>query len=131
MNKKILIVDDEPDVAIYFESLFQDNGYRTVVAYDGVAGLKLARSEKPDLITLDITMPVHSGVTTYGHYKSDARLINIPVIVITAIDESMKDFLEKLTGLPEPEGFISKPIDPEKLLDLISQILNAGTSEQP
>lgn len=125
MSKKILIVDDEPDVATYFEALFQDNGYQTIVAYDGVEGLKLAKSEKPDLITLDITMPVHSGVKTYGHYKSDVRLIHTPVIIITAVGESKKDFLEKLKELPEPEGFISKPIEPGQLLTLISEILKA------
>ena len=65
-KKKILIVDDEQDVLAYFEAVFQDSGYDTVLARDGFEGFELAKSEKPDLITLDITMPEHSG---YHHYR--------------------------------------------------------------
>jgi len=126
--KKILIVDDEPDVAAYLETLFQDKGYDTAIAYDGVSGLEIAQSEKPDLITLDITMPIQSGVKTYERYKSDLDLLNIPVIIITAVGDSMGDLIEKFKGLPEPEGFMGKPIDPDKLLQMISEILTARTS---
>ena len=56
-RKKVLVLDDEPNVVAYLETLLQDNGYDTVSAGDGREGMEKARSEKPDLITLDILMP--------------------------------------------------------------------------
>ena len=57
--KTILVVDDEPNVVTYLQTLFEDNGYKVVTAVDGQDGLTKAQSEKPDLITLDISMPIH------------------------------------------------------------------------
>lgn len=124
MKKKILIVEDEQDVAIYLETLFQDNGYRALIAHDGEEGSRLAESERPDLITLDMTMPVQSGVKTYNHFKNDMNLKNTPVIVITAVGDSINEIIEKFKGLPVPENFISKPIEPQKLLQAIAEVLN-------
>lgn len=59
-SKKILIVDDEEDVLTYFEAIFNDDGYDTILARDGIKGFEVAKSEIPDLITLDITMPKQS-----------------------------------------------------------------------
>ncbi|MBW2489829.1 MAG: response regulator [Deltaproteobacteria bacterium] len=58
---KILIVENEQDIIAYFETIFQDNGYDTVSAKGGMEGFERAKSEKPDLIALDITMPKQSG----------------------------------------------------------------------
>lgn len=123
-KKKILIVDDESDVVTYFEALFQDNGYETITAFDGAQGFEIAKSEKPDLITLDITMPTQSGVRTYRQYKRDITLRNTPVIIITAADDSISSFLENLNGLPGPEEFVNKPVDPEKLLQKVAALLS-------
>ena len=121
-KKKILIVDDEPDVLDYLTALFQDHGYDTLIAEDGVKGFDLAKSEKPDLITLDITMPDQSGVRTYRYYKGNDELKDIPVIIITGIGDAMRSFLKKLAGFPEPEGFMNKPIDEEKLLEMVKDL---------
>jgi len=122
-KKKILIVDDEQDVLAYFEAVFQDSGYDTVLARDGFEGFELAKSEKPDLITLDITMPEQSGIKTYYQFKEHSALKEIPVIIITATDESYKNFLNELNGFSTPEVFLSKPIDPEELLKVVADIL--------
>ena len=123
-KKKILVVDDEQDVLTYLTALFQDNGYETITAKNGIEGFDLAKTLKPDLITLDITMPDQSGVRTYRYYKGNDNLKNIPVIIVTAIGDSMRSFLKKLAGFPEPEGFMNKPIDEEKLLKMVSDLLN-------
>ena len=68
-TKKILIVEDEQDILAYFEAIFQDNGYDTVSAKDGIEGFERAKSEKPDLIALDITMPKQSGLKIYRQFK--------------------------------------------------------------
>lgn len=123
-TKKILIVDDEQDVLTYFEAVFQDNGFDTVSAEDGVEGFELAKSEKPDLIVLDITMPKQSGFKTYRQYKRDPALKNIPVIIVTAVNDSFKEFLDELGDLELPKGIFNKPIDPPKLLKVVAGILS-------
>ena len=122
-KKKILVVDDEKDVLAYLTTLLEDNGYETISAEDGKKGFDLAKQEKPDLITLDITMPDQSGVRTYRYYKEDDELKGIPVIIITAVGDSMRSFLKKLAGFQEPEGFMNKPIDEKELLEMISDLL--------
>jgi CheY-like chemotaxis protein len=123
-KKKILIVDDEQDVLAYFGAVFQDSGYDTALARDGFEGFELAKSEKPDLITLDITMPEQSGLKTYFQLKKHPALKKIPVIIITATDESYKNFLNELDGYSTPEYFFSKPIDPEELVKVVADILS-------
>ena len=121
--KKILIVDDEPDVLIYLETFLEDNGFDTLSANNGITALKMAKTEKPDLITLDITMPEQSGIKTYRYIKSDQDLRAIPVVIITAMGESIKHVLNRLVGFPEPEGFMSKPIVQDKLIEMISNLV--------
>ncbi len=123
-TRKILIIDDEQDVLTYFEAIFQDSGYDTILAADGIEGYELAKSEKPDLIVLDITMPEQSGIKTYYQFKKHSALKEIPVIIITAANESYKNFLNELNGFSTPEVFFSKPIDPEELLKGVADILS-------
>jgi len=123
-KKKILVVEDEQDVSTYLTALFQDGGYDTISASDGVEGLEKARTEKPDLISLDIAMPDQSGLRTYRQYKEDDELKGIPVIIITGFGDSIKSFLKRLGGFPEPEGFMAKPVDKEELLKLVADLLS-------
>ena len=123
LKKKILVVDDEKDVLMYLAAIFQDNGYETVLAEDGIQAFEKAKTEKPDLISLDITMPDQSGVRTYRQYKEDPELKDIPVIIVTAIGDSMRSFLKKLSGFQEPEGFMNKPVDPDELIKMTKDLL--------
>jgi CheY-like chemotaxis protein len=123
-KNKILVVEDEQDVLTYLTTLFQDNGYDTVSAVDGVEAFEKARKEKPDLISLDIAMPDQSGLRAYRLYKKDDELREIPVIIVTALGDSMRSFLKRLGGFPEPEGFMAKPIDEEKLLKMVADLLS-------
>ncbi len=121
-SKRILVVDDEPDVVTFLSTLFQDNGYEVVTASNGAEAFDLARTQAPDLITLDMSMPEQSGVRTFRDLKGDAALSKIPVIIVTGIGEPMKGFLEKIKKAPQPEGFIAKPIDKDELLALVSKL---------
>jgi CheY-like chemotaxis protein len=123
-TKKILIVDDERDVLTYFEAVFQDNGYDTVSAEDGIEGFERAKSEKPDLIVLDITMPKQSGLKTYRQYKRHPALKNIPVIIVTAVNDSFNVLLDELEEFELPKVILNKPIDPQALLKVVSEILS-------
>ena len=125
MNDKsiILIIEDEPDILTYFEAFFQDNGYQTMSAGDGETGLKLARSYKPDLVTLDITMPGQSGMNPYRQFKSDSDLSAVPIVIITATIDDPENFNIQMKEFPAPDGFVTKPVNTGVLLKIISNIL--------
>ena len=128
-RKKILVLDDEPDVVTYLETLLRDNGYDTVSARDGREGMEKTLSEKPDLITLDISMPEQSGVRFYRELKDSPDLASIPVVVVTAVTgyggkpEDVQKFISSRKHVPPPEGFVAKPIDREELLEKIKTLL--------
>jgi len=128
-KKKILIVDDEPGIVTYLETLLQDNGYETVSALDGQVGFEKLKSERPDLVALDISMPEKSGVRFYRDLKEDPELAKIPVVIVTAVTgyggdpEPFKKFISTRRQVPPPEGFIAKPIEQEELLATIKQLL--------
>jgi CheY-like chemotaxis protein len=128
-KKRILVVDDEPHVVTYLETLLQDNGYETVAASNGREGMQKAKAEKPDLICLDITMPEESGMKFYKDLKEDLTLKAIPVVVVTAVTgyggdpDGLKKFLGARRHTPPPEGFFSKPIDKTEFIAKIKQLL--------
>jgi len=130
-GKKILVLDDEPDVVTYLTSLFEDNNYIVVSAGDGNEGMEKVKSEKPDLITLDISMPEKSGIRFYREMKTDTELKKIPIVIVTGVESTFdggtgKDF-ERFLGTrkkaPPPDAFIMKPIEPEQLLDAVKGLL--------
>ena len=122
-KKTILVVDDELDITTYLTTLLEDNGYATLTATDGVQAMDLLRSKKPDLVTLDMSMPKKSGVKTFKEIKEDPDLKQTPVIIVTAIGEPMKTFMNRRSQLVEPEGFIAKPIDEQEFLDMVKDLL--------
>ena len=129
-RKKILVLDDEPSVVAYLEALLQDNGYQTVSASNGLEGMEKVRSEKPDLITLDISMPKESGIRFYRDLKGDPELAGTPVVIVTGVTgyggrpEDFQKFISGRKKIPPPEGFVPKPIDQDELLKAISGLLS-------
>lgn len=121
---KILIVDDEPDTVVYLTSLFEDNGYETISAGNGAEALEKAKLEKPDLVTLDITMPEKSGVKTLTQLQIDSVTEDIPVIIVTGVTHAFKRFIHTRKQVKPPAGYIEKPIDREETLALIRKILS-------
>jgi len=142
MSKKILIVDDEPDIITFLSALLEENGYESVSAKDGTEGLELLRKEKPDLVLLDLMMPKKSGITMFQELRKDPELSDIPVIVVTGVSEvtgvDFRNFMFKqpmrdekkfveTTGLSKytvPDGYIEKPIDPDELIKVVNETLN-------
>lgn len=122
-KKKILIVDDEPDVLEWFSTLFEDNGYSTLTARDGFDGFEKAESELPDLITLDITMDKESGVKMYRKLHDSDKVNKIPVIMITGIDPQFKKFIEKRKQVDPPAAYFEKPVDKDELLSKIKELI--------
>lgn len=116
-----LVVDDEPDVRAYLGAVLEDNGFEVAMAENGIQGFERAASLRPDLITLDVSMPDQSGVRTYRQLKTDEALKGIPVFIITGFSDKMRTYLKKLAGFPFPEAFINKPVSPAELRKIITE----------
>jgi CheY-like chemotaxis protein len=122
-QKRVLIVDDEEDIRTYLSTLLEDQGFQTVQAKDGEEAMKIIQAGPPDLITLDISMPEKSGVKFFREMKTDDRWKHIPVIIVTGVSEDFRNFISSRHQIPAPEGFVSKPISPEEILNLVRKLI--------
>jgi Fe-S oxidoreductase len=123
-NYKILVVDDEADILLFYSTLLEDNGAQVIQASDGETALKLARAEKPDLITLDLSMPGTDGGKVFEALRKDPDLAEIRVCIITGKPELRRLIYDR--PVRPPEGFLDKPVDDETLLLNVRKILEVG-----
>jgi CheY-like chemotaxis protein len=128
MAKKILIVDDEPDVTMFLSTLLRKNGYETVTATDADEGLEEARVEKPDLISLDLIMSHKSGINMFQELRTNEDTSDIPVVVVTGfVKENVPemDFIEWLQeSFPKPpEAYLEKPVDEHDFLNAVKKAI--------
>ena len=129
MPKKVLVVDDDPDVRLFNSSVVQELGHAPVEAGNGEEGQQMVAREHPDLIILDVMMPLQSGIRLYRARKTDMAFADIPVIILSGISE--RSFLKSQEALsafgggdvPAPEVYIEKPADAETLADHINRLL--------
>jgi CheY-like chemotaxis protein len=116
---KILIIDDDVDLVAVEKAVLQREGYKVVTAGNGEEGLAQARKEKPDLIVLDIVMPVMDGYLFADQFNKDKTISKIPVVALTSYVESPLD-----QPVPfEVVEYVSKPIKPKDLLLLVNKYL--------
>jgi two-component system phosphate regulon response regulator PhoB len=129
MAKKVLVVDDDPDVRLFSVTVLEENGYTPLEAANGEEGLKMIKQEKPELILLDVLMPRQSGIRLYRELKTDKSFKDIPIIILSGI--AKKTFLRSQKALtefggkevPEPKVYLEKPVEPEILAGEIKKIL--------
>ena len=127
MGKRILVVDDEPDMILLMQMMLEKSGFEVVTANDGKAGLEKAKSQKPDLIILDVLMPKVLGHDLRSLLLEDPETLNIPIIFLTNVP------LRFITGNKEKENelqqdkrgnyLLPKSCSKEQLLSAISRIL--------
>lgn len=122
-KKKVIVIDDAPDIVTFLSVLLEDNGYTVISANNGQEGLEKIQQERPQLVLLDITMPEKSGVRCYRELRENPDLESIPVVIVTGVAKDFKNFISSRRQIPPPDGFISKPIDPQELLDTVSKFL--------
>lgn len=122
---KILLVDDDKDFVEATRLVLESKPYEVVVAYDGDEGLAKARKEKPDLIILDIIMPVKDGFSAAEQLKKDPELKKIPVIMLTSFSEKVGETsLSVSQGLAlDTEDYVDKPVAPQELLRRVERLL--------
>jgi two-component system phosphate regulon response regulator PhoB len=116
----ILVVDDEPDYVSTIRCRLEWCHYKVITAANGQEGLEKARSEKPDLILLDTSMPVMNGHKMLDHLRKDAALKDMPVIMVTALCEPEHIAKASSYGVVD---YIAKPFDFNELLEKISTLL--------
>lgn len=120
-RNRILCIEDDVDMLELFQVLLTRHGYVVQGATKGQEGLDIIRREKPDLVILDIMMPVMDGWQVYQRMKEDETTRNIPTIVVTAKSQ----LIDKVLGLEiaKVDAYIGKPFSPQELLDSISKVL--------
>lgn len=126
-NKKILVADDEPDTIEFVTAIIEDIGdYSVLTASNGQEAIEIANAELPDLIILDVMMPKKDGYTAFNQLKQDNRTSDIPVIMLSNLNEMGDMVRGNSQSIPiKPKLFVDKPIEPDKLKNLISRVLES------
>jgi len=122
---KILLIDDDPDFVEATKLILENKPYEVIIASDGNEGIAKAKKEKPDLIILDIIMPVKDGFVAAEELKKDPELKKIPVIMLTSFSEKVSETpLSRGQGLMlDTEDYIDKPVTPQELLNRVEKLL--------
>ncbi|MFH1977610.1 MAG: response regulator [Pseudomonadota bacterium] len=127
ISKKVLVVDDDPDVRSFVITVLDENQYIPLVARDGVEGFEMIEKDPPDLVILDVLMPRGSGIRLYHKLKTTEKYKRIPIIMFTGIALSSflksQKVLDEFKGeeVPEPDIYLEKPADPEELVAAIKK----------
>lgn len=124
-KKEILLVDDDPDFVEAVKVIVEKAGYDVRVAYDGKEGVEAVAEKVPDLIVLDVMMPVMNGHEACAKLKGQEETAEVPIILLTAVADRVttstythRDMLES-----EADDYIPKPVEPNDLLELIKNWL--------
>ena len=116
----VLIVDDEPFNVDYLEQELEDLGYQTITAFNGQEALEKIHSEEPDLVLLDLMMPVLDGFAVLAEIKADTYLRTTPIIIVSAANDSKS----VVKGIKQgADDYITKPIDADHLKDKLKEYL--------
>jgi len=129
MGRKVLVVDDDPDVRLFNTTVVEESGHTPIEAANGEEALQMIKAEAPDLVILDVLMPRQSGMRLYRQLKTDAAMKAIKVIVLSGINK--KSFLKSQQALaefgggevPAPELYLEKPVEAEVLAATIKKAL--------
>ena len=122
-KKKILVVDDEPDVVRWLTVMFENNGYQAISAVDGADGFEKATATRPDLIVLDISMPKESGIRMYRNLQESEDLGGIPVIMLTGVSREFERFISTRKQVEPPAAYFEKPVKEEELLQKVKELV--------
>jgi two-component system, OmpR family, alkaline phosphatase synthesis response regulator PhoP len=119
-NSKILIADDDEHILRILEDILIPNGYKIVLARNGLEAINIALDENPGLILMDIMMPETDGYTACYILKSDERTKNIPLVMISGISYELN---KKLSERLNADGYLVKPILVDDLLNTVNRFI--------
>lgn len=121
---KILVVDDEQKIVDIVRAYFEREGFSVITAYDGESALKMARSQSPDLIVLDLMLPRINGWDVCRILRKES---NVPIIMLTARDE----VTDKIVGLElGADDYMTKPFDPKELVSRVRAVMRRSNEQK-
>lgn len=129
-GKKILIIEDEPDIITYYKAILEDHGHTIFTANNAEEGMNKLNESRPDLILLDLLMPNKTGIKLFSELKKESGpFSDIPIILATGIKDEMggdhKKFFEGLR-VRKPDAYLEKPIEPADLLKTVNEVLGSN-----
>ena len=124
-SKRILLVEDHEDNRNIYRTILEHYGYQVVIAMDGQSGIRLAREEQPDLILMDLSIPVVDGWEATRRLKGDAATRAIPVIALSAHALEEDRLRARQAGC---DGYLAKPVEPKKVLAEVARYLGEGVT---
>ncbi len=132
IRRRILVVDDEQDVRDYLQTALEDAGFQVDTARDGLEAMEKVRAAPPDLISLDLVMPRHSGAKFYRELLKDKALHKIPVLVVTghARDDLGRADFDEMT-MSGPGIYLEKPVRPAAYVGAVRKLLGIEAPETP
>jgi CheY-like chemotaxis protein len=121
----VAIVDDEVDITTYLSVALEDHGYRVVACNDAERAVEVLAASRPDVILLDLLMPLVTGVSLYGGLAAHPALGGTPIVILSGLDvrSELPELLHEGNGLPPPRGFIDKPVDVEEVLLVLEEVV--------
>jgi two-component system alkaline phosphatase synthesis response regulator PhoP len=128
LQKRILIVDDEPDFAAIVQGNLEKEGFEVDVAYNGVEGLEKVQSNPPDAIVLDVMMPEKDGYLVCKELKGDDKYCDIPIILLTAVASHVTStrYTHREGMSTEADDYIAKPASAEEITKSLKRLLNVS-----
>ncbi len=124
--KKILLVDDEPDLTMILKHHLKTEGYEVEVAYNGVEAIEKVKASIPDAIVLDVMMPEKDGFAVCSELKGDEKYEDIPIIMLTAVSDHVSSTqYSHAHGMDmEADDYIAKPASPEQIIESLESLLD-------
>jgi two-component system alkaline phosphatase synthesis response regulator PhoP len=115
--KKVLLVDDDVEFCEATQLLLESKGYEVDLAYDGKVGLDKIRADRPNVVILDVMMPEINGYDVCVIIKEDPELQDIPVILLTGVDQEVfrTTYTQHMGLMTEADDYIAKPVEPDEL----------------
>jgi two-component system, OmpR family, alkaline phosphatase synthesis response regulator PhoP len=124
MNQRILVVDDDKQIVRLVQSYLEQAGYTVLTAADGATALRTIRTERPDLVVLDLMLPDQDGWSITRTVRADASQANLPIIMLTARVEDT----DKIVGLEiGADDYVAKPFNPRELVARVRAVLRRGS----
>ena len=127
MGKKILIVDDNEKNRKLLRILFQKYGYETVEAEDGEEAVEMAKKILPDIILMDVRMPVLDGIRASRIIKSEETTKRIPIVIVTS--SATREDRSKITAESGADGYFAKPINIKQVVEMVKQFIGPAEKE--
>lgn len=124
--RRVLVVDDDPDIVDYFSSFLADSGYQVGSAASSAAALDVIDEFRPDVVLIDVMMPGRSGLDLLVTLRRSPKWHRLPLVVVTGNDQILQDdcqsYLAGHEGVQGPDGVLAKPIDRDALLAVLRRL---------